>query len=156
MDEVARLVAIEEIRVLKARYFRFMDCKDWDGLEGVFAPDAIFDLREVNSVRHPMTGEWSPPFTDDVYRGRTAVLAMIKGAVERLVTAHYGHMPEIQITGSATAEGIWAMEDIIRNAPGEPAFMMQGYGHYHDTYERLATGWAIKTTRITRVNLIRD
>ena len=33
---------------------------------------------------------------------------------------------------------------------------MQGYGHYHDTYVRLKTGWAIETTRITRLYTVAD
>ena len=32
MDTVERLDAIEAIKQLKARYFRCMDTKDWDGL----------------------------------------------------------------------------------------------------------------------------
>ena len=30
-ETVERLASIEEIRGLKARYFRFVDTKDWDG-----------------------------------------------------------------------------------------------------------------------------
>ena len=30
---------------------------------------------------------------------------------------------------------------------------MHGSGHYHDTYVRLAEGWAILTTKITRLTL---
>ncbi len=155
MDDMARLIAIEDIKKLKARYFRFMDTKDWDGLASVFTPDATFDLRQLNSVRHPITGEWNPPFTETgIYSGRNEIVALIKVSVERLLTTHHGHMPEIEITGETTARGIWAMEDIIRSVPGEPDFRMNGYGHYHESYERLETGWAIKTTRITRLNVL--
>jgi hypothetical protein len=158
MDDVDRLLAIEEIRQLKARYYRGMDTKDWDGLAQVFAPDAVFDLREVNSVRHPLTGEWIPPYGDDsvVYLGHAAVLKMIRDAVSRLVTVHHGHMGEIEITSDNTAKAIWAMEDVIRNAPGEPPMFMHGFGHYHDTYIRLDRGWAIQTTRITRLSVTND
>ena len=34
------LTAIESIKQLKARYFRTLDAKDWDGLRRVFADDA--------------------------------------------------------------------------------------------------------------------
>jgi hypothetical protein len=157
MDDVQRLLAVEEIRCLKARYYRCMDTKDWDGLSLVFAPDAVFDLREVNSVRHPLTGEWVPPYAgeDAVHRGHPAVVKMIREAVARLVTVHHGHMGEIEITSDTAAQGVWAMEDIIRNAPGEPEMFMHGFGHYHDTYVRLDRGWAIQTTRITRLSITR-
>jgi len=157
MDDVKRLLAIEDIRQLKARYYRCMDTKDWDGLGQVFAPEAVFDLREVNSVRRPLTGEWTPPYGDEtaVHRGHAAVVGMIRNAVTRLVTVHHGHMGEIEITSDTSAQAIWAMEDVIRNAPGEPEMSMHGFGHYHDTYVRLDRGWAIQTTRITRLYLTR-
>ena len=158
MDDVRRLLAIEDIRQLKARYYRCMDTKDWDGLAEVFAPNAVFDLRQVDSVRHPLTGEWVPPHGDEttVHRGHAAVISMIRGAVQNLVTVHHGHMGEIEITGDATARAIWAMEDLILNAPGEPHLRMRGTGHYHDTYVKLASGWAIETTRISRLHLERE
>lgn len=158
MDDLRRLIATEDIKQLKARYFRCMDTKDWDGLATVFTPDAVFDLRDVASLRHPVTGQWSPPpgGEEAVFVGRDNVLAMIRASVERLITVHHGHMPEIDITGETSARGVWAMEDVIHSASGEPAFHMHGRGHYHETYERLAAGWAIKTTRITRLHLIRS
>lgn len=155
MDPVQKLLAIEDIRGLKARYFRCMDTKDWDGLARVFAPDAVFDLREVSSVRNPLTGEWTPPYGDEssVHRGHANVLKMIRDAVEHRVTIHHGHMGEIEITGDTAARGIWAMEDVVVNAPGGEPIDMHGSGHYHDTYVRLADGWAILTTKITRLAL---
>lgn len=155
MDPLQRLLDIEDIRGLKARYFRCMDTKDWKGLARVFAPDAVFDLREVSSVRNPRTGEWTPPYGDEsfVYRGHVNVLKMIRDAVEYRVTVHHGHMGEIEITGESTARGIWAMEDVVINAPGGKPFNMHGSGHYHDTYVRLADGWAILSTKITRLAL---
>lgn len=158
MDALERLIAVEDIRQLKARYYRCMDTKDWEGLAKVFAPDAIFDLREVNSVRDPLTGVWDPPYTgeESVYRGHEAVLKMIYDAVHHRITVHHGHMSEIEITSDTTARAIWAMEDKIRNAPGDEHLRMLGTGHYHDTYVKLADGWAIQTTKITRLTLDRD
>ena len=158
MDPLQRLLDIEDIKSLKARYFRCMDTKDWDGLAKVFAPEAVFDLREVSSVRDPLTGLWAPPYEDEssVFRSHATVLKMIRDAVEHRVTIHHGHMGEIEITGQDTARGIWAMEDIVVNAPGGEPINMHGFGHYHDTYVRLAGGWAIQTTKITRLALDRD
>ena len=44
MDAAEQLLAIEEIKQLKARYFRCMDTKDWDGFGQVFAPNAVLDV----------------------------------------------------------------------------------------------------------------
>ena len=158
MNLPERLAAVEEIRQLKARYFRCMDSKDWAGLAEVFAPDAIFDLRAVNSVRHPVSGRIVPPLADElaVHRGRDTILTMIRSALETLISVHHGHMPEIEIVSETSAIGIWAMEDVIRSAPEAPPFRMHGYGHYHDSYERRETGWVIKTTAITRLLLDMD
>ena len=42
LSDLERYQATEEIKQLKARYFRHMDGKDWDGWQDVFAPDAVF------------------------------------------------------------------------------------------------------------------
>jgi hypothetical protein len=44
------LVACEEIRQLKARYFRAVDTKEWVLLTEVFAPDAISGPNEGGVV----------------------------------------------------------------------------------------------------------
>ena len=43
MTDAERSLAIEEIKQVKARYFRCMDTKDWAGFEAGFAPDATVD-----------------------------------------------------------------------------------------------------------------
>lgn len=36
---------VEQIKQLKAQYFRRMDTKDWAGLVEVFTPDVTVDMR---------------------------------------------------------------------------------------------------------------
>jgi len=43
------LIEIEQIRQLKARYFRAMDQKNWDEWESVFTEDAVFDFSAEGS-----------------------------------------------------------------------------------------------------------
>jgi len=45
MSDAAHTRAIEEIKQLKARYFRCMDTKDWAGYLNVFTPDAKIDSK---------------------------------------------------------------------------------------------------------------
>jgi hypothetical protein len=148
-----KLAAIEEIKQLKARYFRELDTKNWEGLNSIFATDAVFDLRAVNSVRGLSTGDFMPPLggEDRVFRGRAAIVAMIRGAVESLITVHHGHTPEIEVTSQSTARGIVPMEDILRLSSGE--LVLHGFGHYHETYEKLGGRWQIKTSYLTRLFL---
>ena len=62
-------------------------------------------------------------------------------------------MPEIEITSPTTATGIWAMLDILQEPGGEN--LVHGWGHYHETYERIDGRWYIKTLRLTRLRVDR-
>ena len=42
-DPLQQLLDIEAIKQLKARYFRCMDTKDWDGFRDVFTVDAVLE-----------------------------------------------------------------------------------------------------------------
>jgi hypothetical protein len=151
VEAVERLAAIQEIQALKARYFRCMDTKDWDGFAQVFAPDAEMDMR----------GE-VPPSADDpdagLTRGNQAIADFVRRNVDPVVTVHHGHMPEIELTSDTTARGIWAMEDHLWWPEGSPIQTMHGYGHYHETYERIADAagqrqWRIKSLTLTRLRI---
>ena len=163
MTEIERLQAIEEIKQLKARYFRCMDTKDWDGMEAVFAPDAELDSRAAMFARNPITGECvqsgrvvnEKDVSDEAWRsfGAAAIRKSLEAEVHPLTTVHHGHMPEIEITSPTTARGIWAMEDVIRYSPGHALKTLVGYGHYHETYERIDGRWHIKTLKLTRLRV---
>ena len=136
------LDAIEQIKKLKARYFRCMDTKDWDGFQAVFADDASMD-----------TTEEAPNI--EVVHGAPQIRQFVEGSVGPVVTVHHGHMPEIEITGPDAARGTWAMFDHLEfpGADGGPSFTMQGYGHYTETYERGVEGWQIATLRLDRLRV---
>jgi hypothetical protein len=139
------LVAIEQIKQLKARYFRCMDTKDWSGFAEVFAPDAVMDMS--SEMRDSTTAG------DGVTRGGPEIATFVKGAVDAVQTVHHGHMPEIEITSPTSARGIWAMEDKLRWPEGGPIRTLHGYGHYHETYEKLDGNWRIKTITLSRLRV---
>ena len=127
----------EQIKQLKARYFRLMDTKDWVAWKDLFTDDCLHYLpREVNR----------PPQTNAQY------LEYVPGHLADAFTTHHGHMPEIEILSPTTAQGVWAMEDRLRWESG-PVRSLHGYGHYHDTYERGDEGWRIASTSLTRVRV---
>jgi uncharacterized protein (TIGR02246 family) len=138
MDTVERLEAIEAIKQLKARYFRCMDTKDWDAYAQVFAPDAVMDMTSEGAA---------------VTTGNREIAAFVQSAVGDVTTVHHGHTPEIEITSPTTATGIWAMEDKLRWPDGAPMGSMHGYGHYHETYEKVDGDWRIKTLELRRLRL---
>jgi hypothetical protein len=103
MDAAEQLLAVEDIKRLKARYFRCMDTKDWLGFAQVFAVDAVMDMSEEAGA--------APGDLSHITRGAAAIAAMAQAGMEGVQTVHHGHMPEIEINSRTTARGIWAMED---------------------------------------------
>ena len=145
LGDVERLLAIEEIGRLKASYFRCLDTNDWACIETLFAPDgtAVYNVEGSGDLGTP----------DNPVTGPVAIAAFIQRGVEHLTTVHHGHMPEIEITSSTTATGIWAMEDILQIPGGENT--LHGWGHYYETYERIDGRWYIMTLRLTRLRVDR-
>ena len=76
---------IEEIKKLKARYFRFLDAQDWENYAQIFTPDVIFDTSGAGGERTTSRDE----FVESVKN---------LGIVQ---SVHQGHMPEIEMTERA-------------------------------------------------------
>ena len=134
---------IEALKQLKARYFRFLDTKQWESWRDLFTGDALL---KVHSVVTTWGGE--PQLRQDI-QGSETIMTTVRALIDNSVTVHQGHMPEINLTSPTTATGIWAMEDIVENSQGR----MRGHGHYHETYEMIGGKWLIKTIRLTRLRI---
>ena len=125
---------VEAIKQLKARYFRTMDTKDWDGMRRVFADDVVTDTTASGG---------------GVITGADDFIAFLKQTLAEAVTVHHGHMPEIELTSPTTATGIWALEDRVRWDAGG----VHGFGHYHETYVKTDGEWRIASLTLTRLRL---
>jgi hypothetical protein len=152
LDPMARLVAREEISQLKARYFRCVDGKDWAGLAEVFAVDSVLDVVEALEA---MPAEIRATQTDDggIVRGGPAIADFVRGTLEEAVTVHHGHMPEIEIQSATSAAAVWAMEDILSFPDGSPIRSLHGFGHYHETYEKIDGKGQITRSTLTRLRV---
>lgn len=140
MDPVTRLEAVEQIRKLKARYFRLMDTKQWDELATLFAPDL--------QVLSPSGEVW--------LSGGGAFAGSLRSSLERAVSCHQGFTAEIEILDAHTATGIWAMQDVITwedRHPREGWKSIVGRGHYHETYRKIDGDWRIGSLMLTRLSL---
>jgi len=64
---------VEEIKKLKARYFRGLDTRDWDLYASVFAEDVVVDLRRAGGELWPMPEpcRWSRASTTATCRKST-------------------------------------------------------------------------------------
>jgi hypothetical protein len=133
------LVAIEEIKQLKARYFRLMDTKQWDDWADVFTEDLRAWVEDVPDVTRTSRDEW---------------VASVSRVLTDAVTSHHGHMPEIEVTGPGTANGIWAMFDYVKMIGPKRTVEFKGYGHYHEEYRREPDGrWRISSLRLHRLRI---
>jgi uncharacterized protein (TIGR02246 family) len=126
---------VEAIKQLKARYFRTMDTKDWAGMRRVFCDDVVMDTEESGG---------------GVVTGADAFMEFLEPTLRDVVTVHHGHMPEIELTSATTAQGVWAMEDMLRWPDGSE---LHGYGHYTETYENVDGAWRIRSSRLTRLRM---
>jgi hypothetical protein len=133
MDDAAALLEIEAIKQLKARYCRYLDTKDWTAWRGIFADDFLSDTSQAGGK---------------VIRGADDFVAFTRKSLGDRATAHQVHAPEIELTSATTARGIWAVEDVVRLAPG---VNLRGYGHYHETYEKIDGQWRITSSKLTRL-----
>jgi len=143
MDIAEKLLAIEEIKALKARYFRYCDGKEWDKFEQLFVSDLVCEAEDNGSI---------------LIRGAREFAEASRSFLGPSVSIHHGHTPEIDILSATAAKGIWVMQDILTWEAGDPLNGFKkiiGWGHYHETYRKETDGWRIATWKLTRVRLDR-
>jgi hypothetical protein len=137
--ETEKLVEVERLKQLKARYFRLLDTKHWEEWANLFTLDCQVRYGETERDR------W--------ISGREAVVSGVRRALDGVVSVHQGYMPEITITGRGSATGVWAMMDYIDNQ-GERPVRFKGYGHYHEAYTKGDDGfWRIDRLQLTRLRV---
>jgi hypothetical protein len=146
MNAIDRLVALEDLRLLKARYFRFLDSKQWTEWSELFEPDIVADFD------HDAPGL--------VYRDRDSFVSAIRSALGPALTLHHGHTPELEVLGPDAARGVWTMQDWLYwpeggNTVGVTGIQtLLGWGHYHETYRKTGANWRIATLKLTRMHRV--
>ena len=147
MDVAEKLLTIEELKQLKARYFRLVDTKQWAAWGQLFTPDVVVDFSADNPGHEPI-------------RGRDELVKTVEYRLGTCKSLHHGHMPEIKILTPTTARGIWVMQDFLDWPTDQEAPLgyhsLVGWGHYHEAYVKSAEGWQIATLQLTRMRLDRS
>ena len=129
------LEAIELIKQLKARYFRFLDTRNIEGLQSVFTADA--------------TARFKGPDYDFDLSGWPALEAFYRKSFSAdAFGMHNGHHPEIEVSGDH-ATGIWYLQDIFVQLKHDITVM--GSALYEDEYRREGGVWRIATTGYVRL-----
>ncbi|MHB9881313.1 nuclear transport factor 2 family protein [Pacificimonas sp. ICDLI1SI03] len=137
---VPMLAAAEEIRQVKARYFRFVDTRRWDCLRELFTTDATLHFPERTAALEDC---------DTCISRFSSILAA------DVTSIHEGGMAEIGFFDETSAHAVSFMRDTIifpegRSNPFGVA-RLAGAGHYHETYQRCADGWRIASLRLERL-----
>ncbi len=130
-----KLEEVEAIQKLKHRYFRHLDCKQFDALVELFVDDAT---TSYDSGRHS-------------YAGRSAIRKFFDDGLgnPKILHQHQGHHPEIEITSDTTATGVWYMDDTVHIL--EHNMKVRGNGVYWDEYVKVDGHWKFFHTGYERL-----
>lgn len=127
------LQAAEAIKQLKARYFRWLDTKQWQTWSAVFTHDVVMAI----------------PEQDRVIEGRQAVVQYVHDEFVDAQTIHHGFMPEIEFISDSEATGVWAMEGRVETSEEN----IHSFGHYHEAYRIEDGGWRIARIALHRLRV---
>lgn len=134
----------EDVRRLKARYFRYIDLKRWRDLRALFTDEAQI-LGFSFSPADPAT-----------------FVEVVSAYMEGVVSIHQGFMPQLEPTADDTIRGIWSMFDQLTWEPGSrdyqglevPAMSgIRGYGHYEEEYVRTIRGWRFSYLKLCQLHI---
>lgn len=133
---IDRLVAIQDIEQLKARFMRCVDTKNLPCLrDEVFAPGAEIHFKGADY--------------DIAAVGWTAIEKFYQDAfTANKFGMHTAHTPEIAVTGD-TARGTWYLHDIFVNL--EQKTTLQGSALYDDSYAKIDGQWRIMYSTYQRL-----
>jgi ketosteroid isomerase-like protein len=129
------LAEFEAIKMLKYRYLRGVDLRDWDLVRSTLTEDATAAYAD---------GKLS-------YDGREAILAFLAESMPagQMISAHRVHHPEIELTGPTTATARWALDDTVIMPDGN--LTLRGAAYYTDQLVKGDGEWRIRHTGYQRV-----
>jgi hypothetical protein len=121
----------ESIALLKYRYLRALDTKDWPAFADTLTEDVTGDYGDR---RH--------------FTNRTELVDYMRSNIgPGVITEHRVTHPEIIVDGDE-ANAMWYLQDRVIVA--EFNFMLIGAAFYRDTYRRTPEGWRISATGYDR------
>jgi SnoaL-like domain len=140
MTTLQQLIEAREIERVKARYFRYMDHRQWPEFRDLLTDDLQFFI-DTGREHVAATPTWT---------SADALVSYLASTPESKITVHQGHMPDIEFVDDDHAQGVWAMFDWVDYPTRGTAF--KGYGYYFETYVRCPDGrWRISSSRLTRL-----
>jgi hypothetical protein len=135
-----QLADIEALKQLMARYERYGDTEDWEEFAKLFTEDAVFSYEAM-----PRAAKDAPQSA--TIEGRDAFIEGMGETLKGVQTSHDIYLPDITITGPATATATWALHDLVRL----PTVVFNGYGHIHQDYIKVDGQWKITKSHTSRL-----
>ena len=136
LSDIEQLLAVEEIKLLKAQRDRACDTKDWDLYRALHADHHI-----SHNDGH------------ERWESADVMIEAVKALLDKGRTpVHPSHSPEITLEGTDKARGIWGMEDLIFDSEtGE--LLIHGFGFYHETYQKIDGKWLFTSRQLKRTHV---
>src|SRR6188508_1231305 len=94
---VQQLTAFEEIRLVKARYCRFIDSQQWDEFARLFCPDVRLTFYDVRGA------------VLYTYSNLQRFLESTRETLAGAHSIHQVHNSEIELMSAGSARAIWSM-----------------------------------------------
>lgn len=134
-QRLARLEALEAIRLLKHRYLNACDTKEVERIRDCFATG------EINIDYGPI----------GTFNDRDSFIALYQQLAchERVKDLHHSSNPEIDLITDNDATACWAL--FYFNQDADTGNTLQLSGQYHDRYRRIDGEWKIVATRFERL-----
>lgn len=133
-ESLSALGALEAIRQVKYRYFRALDCNEWE----LFASC--------------LTEDCSAAYSDGklCLEGRDAIVDFMRQNMSGadFLSMHHGHHPEITLISDTEANGVWYLEDTIISLVRKTR--LYGAAIYEDSYRLEGGEWRISKTGYRR------
>lgn len=144
----------ESIILRKSQYCRYIDTKQWDLLDALFAPHprlTYYDTHGLVAMGRYRGGAAPVPLAFNSAMEFTALMAKVLDGAK---TSHRFSNPELTAISASETSAVFAMEDrlIFRGKDGASKTML-GCGHYHEVWVAHEDGWLLKHLQLKRTIL---
>ncbi len=141
MDGLERLLALEDIRLLRAIYCRSVDSRDWPRMASILADDFVLDMSQTAEF---MGGAKIVPVS-----GKAAVMEMFEKGFSQLgKLLHIVTIPEIEFQDGEHATGVWRQETYVKETRPDIPGTGIAYATVYDTYRKEAGKWLFTSVRV--------
>lgn len=141
MTDLERLVALEDIKLLRAKYCYFIDNHLWSRFPEIMTEDAVLDMSDPTEKLNNRTL--------DPIVGRDKIIGLMDAVFRDLrQLLHIVTMPQIEFESPEFATGIWRQETFVNELRPEAPGTGIAYGTVFDSYQKIDGRWWIKSVRV--------